>query len=996
MEFEKHQSRVDKGRKNMKRSDKDNAALAKAETDLYHASEVCQTFAAFCGRKHHPLDLASISAVHNEYNTADDHLRDRLPPVITAVFSLLPNLLAAQIMIQNSLLAQSYTVLHEYCGEARFPSPPPAMNEVIACWDRDFRSIQKEVETGFACISHGKAVRQPMKLADQSQGHSISGLNIRNGYAQRRSSSQSSHPRPVAPLAIAAPSEPASPDPNQRPRISSIPSQTSLSLATPNYSSSNGVSPSPSDISSSYAPAGPRADYFSRDRQPSSSSMASIVANKKRPPPPPPKRLPSTQDVWVTALYEFAGQGQGDLVFKEGDRIRVVKKTDSTDDWWEGELRGVQVFNLPPDILLTLRAKESQLHPIPSDTTVDFLNKPSLNSNGNSNGSSTASTSCALCGTTSTSINEQRRHVKSDWHGYNLKQKLRGHAPVTEIEFEKLLEDLNESLSGSDTSTSEDSDEDGGQKESTLSALLKKQARLGYPESEPLDDFSKSGKRKRGAGRPPLLWFTTPSLPSNVSLGIYRALFTLDEQNQETDIVEVIRRKQLQPALSKPPADASNGVPLPSTMTSPQIFLCMVGGGHFAGMIVSLAPKLGKKSTGVEERQAAVIAHKTFHRYTTRRKQGGAQSSNDSAKGAAHSAGASIRRYNEAALESEIRALLAEWKGFIDKSQLIFVRATGSSNRRTLFGPYEGQVLHHNDPRNRGFPFSTRRATQAELMRSFVELTRVKVSEMDEAALAAEAAQTSEAQQQQKSSQLPKPAPSSHPTSSATKEEESLLLHTSQLQALIRRSKAPALLSYLSTNTVSPDFHFHPSTAQSHHHSPTPLHLASSSNSPAIISALLTKAGADPTLRNGEGKPAFDLAGERATRDAFRLARSELGEERWDWAEAHVPPPLTREEVRERSAQEQVEREKVEMERRKGEEERLRREDEVKKERGEEEKGRKGGGRALGAGEKTGSEKREEEARGLSAEMRVRLERERRARAAEERMRRGGGMGGGR
>jgi hypothetical protein len=36
----------------------------------------------------------------------------------------------------------------------------------------------------------------------------------------------------------------------------------------------------------------------------------------------------------VTALYDFAGQGSGDLVFREGDRIRVTKKTGSTDDWW--------------------------------------------------------------------------------------------------------------------------------------------------------------------------------------------------------------------------------------------------------------------------------------------------------------------------------------------------------------------------------------------------------------------------------------------------------------------------------------------------------------------------------------------------------------------------------------------------------------------------------------------------------------------------------------
>lgn len=44
----------------------------------------------------------------------------------------------------------------------------------------------------------------------------------------------------------------------------------------------------------------------------------------------------------MTALYDFGGQSEGDLAFREGDRIRVVKKTESTDDWWDGELRGVK------------------------------------------------------------------------------------------------------------------------------------------------------------------------------------------------------------------------------------------------------------------------------------------------------------------------------------------------------------------------------------------------------------------------------------------------------------------------------------------------------------------------------------------------------------------------------------------------------------------------------------------------------------------------------
>lgn len=630
---------------------------------------------------------------------------------------------------------------------------------------------------------------------------------------------------------------------------------------------------------------------------------------------------------------------------------------------------------------LHLKASTSAV-PLPKSDEPAFDRKHDDDSPPNAEDSK-PSTSCLLCGTSYLNVQEQRQHVRSDWHNYNLKQKVRGGKPVAETEFEKLLDDLNESLSGSGSSSSE-SEEGDGQNDSTLSALLKKQAKLSNGIGEE-DDFMPK-KRKRGAGKPPLLWFTCSLLPSNTSLGIYRALFTATEQEQP-NMVDVLKQKQLAPVPAKPlpMTDTSNGVPLPSTMTSPSLFMCMVGGGHFAGMIVSLAPRIGKQSTGpgAEQRQAIVMAHKTFHRYTTRRKQGGGQSANDSAKGAAHSAGSSLRRYNEVALEQEIRALLSEWRDMITNAQLIFVRATGSANRRILFGPYEGQVLHHTDPRNRTFPFSTRRATQAELMRSFVELTRVKVSEVDEAALAAAAAEAEAA--------VTKTTATKHPPAAAvppkpSKQDEEATLHTSQLTALIRRSRAPALLAYLTTNALPPDFPFFPPTTQAHHHAPTPLHLAASTNSSACISALLGKAGADPTVRNGEGKTAFELCGERATRDAFRVARYELGEERWGWSEARVPEGLSRAEAEKRGERERVEGEKREREWMEREEERLKREGpKVVEDVG----GRGKGGSVLGLSkavhQKTAEERREEEGRGLTPEMRQRMERERRARAAEAR-----------
>ena len=277
--------------------------------------------------------MANIS---QEYNVADDRLKSTLPPIITATYSLLPHLLAAQIVTQNALLSHYYTLLHSYCQEENFPSPPPPMGTVIQTWDTDFRPVQQEIETNIACVASGKGRRAPMKSEVSP---------LRNGYPHRRQLSGQllGLKPPVSPSIDASPAPP-SPDPNTRPGILSIPSQTSLSLSTPNYTPSTLTSPSPSEFltPASHAPAGPRADYFSRDRLASTSSISSIASAKKKPPPPPPKRFPSAnQGVWVTALYDFNGQGDGDLVFREGDRIRVTKKTESTDDWWEGELRGV-------------------------------------------------------------------------------------------------------------------------------------------------------------------------------------------------------------------------------------------------------------------------------------------------------------------------------------------------------------------------------------------------------------------------------------------------------------------------------------------------------------------------------------------------------------------------------------------------------------------------------------------------------------------------------
>lgn len=140
----------------------------------------------------------------------------------------------------------------------------------------------------------------------------------------------------------------------------------------------------------------------------------------------------------------------------------------------------------------------------------------------------------------------------------------------------------------------------------------------------------------------------------------------------------------------------------------------MLGGGHFAAGVFK-----GSES----------IAHKTFHSYTVRAKQGGSQSMKDGkGGGGSHpkSAGASLRRYNEQALSQHVQDILETWTPYIKTSSLIFIRAVGPHNRYVLFGG-KNPPMDKNDQRLRTVPFATRRATFKEVKRVYDILSSIEV-----------------------------------------------------------------------------------------------------------------------------------------------------------------------------------------------------------------------------------------------------------------------------
>ncbi|POY71618.1 hypothetical protein BMF94_5311 [Rhodotorula taiwanensis] len=64
------------------------------------------------------------------------------------------------------------------------------------------------------------------------------------------------------------------------------------------------------------------------------------LAGKRPPPPPPPGRAGSMKKEFVTALYDYEAQAAGDLSFRTGDRIEIIKRTESDQDWWTGRVDG--------------------------------------------------------------------------------------------------------------------------------------------------------------------------------------------------------------------------------------------------------------------------------------------------------------------------------------------------------------------------------------------------------------------------------------------------------------------------------------------------------------------------------------------------------------------------------------------------------------------------------------------------------------------------------
>ncbi|KAG4992781.1 hypothetical protein JHK87_026238 [Glycine soja] len=430
---------------------------------------------------------------------------------------------------------------------------------------------------------------------------------------------------------------------------------------------------------------------------------------------------------------------------------------------------------------------------------------------------------CNTCKTQFDSLQDQRSHFKSDIHRFNV---IFNHSRTVLFSVNFLCM-ITKTYSDLDSSEIDDDSETESQSQSVL-----------------CDKSSKSFK--------PKLFFR---LQTGQRVSVWKCLIMnvtenvlYDNEKAENQVVEKLK------SLTAEPRDN----------TYLRIVL-LASGGHFAGCVFD---------------GDAVVAHKTFHRYVVRAKAGKKQSSKDASGRAAHSAGASLRRYNEIALKKEVHELFTDWKPYFDASNCIFIHAP-SSSRQLL---YDGERSYFTNQQCaiRNIALTVRRPTFREAKRVYSQLIQVTYEADEKEVL-------------------------------QSNQEDSVSIHISKINVsptsskgdmaeLDDKDKAEAFSSKqndelpISSNGESED----DLSCKS-----TPLHQAAQSDDSLKVLEFLEQ-GLDPCIKDERGRTPYMLAHDKEVRNTFRrFMASNL--DKWDWQAAKVPSALTK-EMEESQAAKQAEK----------------------------------------------------------------------------------------
>lgn len=376
------------------------------------------------------------------------------------------------------------------------------------------------------------------------------------------------------------------------------------------------------------------------------------------------------------------------------------------------------------------------------------------------------------------------------------------------------------------------------------------------------------------------------------------------QKNQKERHKETLIREMGRPPMLQLPLDDALALNVPSaflvkqerlyTVSSCKVLLNLAQSLADSQPVIVLLLRSGRFAGGVFSQNKCLL-HRACQRYTVRKGQGKAQSSQDGSR-RPKSMGAQLRRQGEVNLWNDVKETLQQWKQHLSKSPLILVSCPKTMQKGLweAAGDLMNRDVGRKIPLNAGQPTFESVCAVYEIMMQAV---------LDERAVAATT--TTEAAEEEAVNKPTTQVNATDNVDDKTTNTEVVVktffpltpLHIfaseGNLEALkeLLESDAEAC-EVLMDHGVGPDYM-------------TPLHYASESSSndvdpataAAVVSFLLMEGNANPCTVDKRLRVPYFLASHDKVREAFRRARAGLGEERWNWDDAKVGAALTEEDL---------------------------------------------------------------------------------------------------
>ncbi|OUM61359.1 hypothetical protein PIROE2DRAFT_62561 [Piromyces sp. E2] len=624
------------------------------------------------------------------------------------------------------------------------------------------------------------------------------------------------------------------------------------------------------------------------------------------------------------------------------------------------------LFNLPQEILESLKIYSEQIEVINADSLPGIQKSVSGESDDDSLDDSSLSENrkkirCNKCKLSFNDYQELRNHYHSEQHKKNV-LKVLNNEEISDEEFSSKVSLEDSQYSDSDGSSLDF--EDNGS-----------------------NTIAKSGDKSQAAYLTKDQPFVALEMDFSKVLLVYKSVLYFQQTRGEISISEKEIMERLH-ALQK-----SNWEGKPFYWT-----IILLSSGHFAGGVVDC-------STG------RMVVKKTFHRYTTRRKQGGSQASNDNAKGKAKSAGANLRRYNEQMIEQMNRILIS-----------IFFIITN-----LIFNYRNTDALTMDDPRIRNVPFTTGRPTLNELSNIFEKLSTTYIKDINDVKLhkvkEEEEASTAHSQKSKNKDTVGGKKENNKRPGSANKNKKDISNEDgevdkevsakdeelSKLKYLCKKGLIDMFKKQLENSTLvqlnEPFYNDEEGISL--------LHIASANGQSEMVDYLL-EAGADPTLKLKEGDKytgkvnmnthiksesaalkkfnmlmnmtAYDMALDKETRNTFRRYYYRH-QDQWNYQDAHITsflsPEMEEEATRKKQKKKTEKKRRIQSQKKKQASKATSSANDTEESNTEEETPKKPSG-SKSVLKKLGQSTLN--SIGMSMEMRQRLDREKRAQAAMNRL----------